>query len=119
MLILVAHGSPNPSWRASVERMSQLVGERAGDVPVRLAYMECTPPTLMEIATEAVEAGVTRIRVLPLFLADEGHVERNVKPLVDEVRTAHGTLAIELLPSLGHHRQFREFLVAVARDDNY
>ncbi len=115
MLILMAHGSPDTHWRASVERLTKALREDVGEVEVRLAYMECAPPTLMDVVSAAVESGVTEVRVLPMFLASEGHVERNVRPLVDEVRAAYSSIEVELLPSLGEYREFREFLSTIAR----
>ena len=115
MLILMAHGSPSARWRASVERLAEAIREGTSDVEVGLAYMECTPPTLMDVVSAAIESGVTEFRVLPMFLVGEGHVERNVVPLVEEVRAAYSSAAIELLPPLGEQRQFREFLLAVAK----
>jgi sirohydrochlorin cobaltochelatase len=105
MLILIAHGSRDPRWRASVEQVVKGVEADVGPGNVRLAYMDLTPPTLLEVASEAARNGSTRIRVLPLFLATEGHVERDVQPLVDGVRAR-----IDLLPPIGQFPEFREIL---------
>jgi sirohydrochlorin cobaltochelatase len=115
MLILLAHGSPNPQWRASVEQLTRSVQDGAPGVPVRLAYMESAPPSLIDVVADGVGAGAAEVRVLPLFLADEGHVERDIRPLVDEIRLAHPGLAIELLPSLGRYRDFQEFICSIAK----
>ena len=114
MLIIIAHGSHNPSWRASVERLTESLQADVGRDKVRLAYMECTPPTLMDAASEAVQSGVKKIRVLPLFLANEGHVLRDIQPLVDRLREDHGSLEVELLPPLGRHPLFKELLCKIA-----
>lgn len=115
MLILVAHGSRNPDWRTSVERVVQAVQDELGDRHgLRLAYMDCTPPTLMEVATDAVRGSSTSLRVLPLFLADEGHVNRDVRPLVEEVRRAHPHVQVELLPAMGQHPAFVKLLYEIA-----
>ncbi|UCG86185.1 MAG: CbiX/SirB N-terminal domain-containing protein [Gemmatimonadota bacterium] len=114
MLILVAHGSPKPQWRAAVERLTASIQAEIGEGEVRLAYMECSPPSLMDVVSDAAKLGVTEIRVLPLFLANEGHVERNVRPLVDEARRTHQPIDIELLPALGHYRQFRKLIYDIA-----
>jgi sirohydrochlorin cobaltochelatase len=114
MLILVAHGSPNPQWRAAVERLAASVQVELGEDRVRLAYMECSPPSLMDVVSEAVRAGVSEIRVLPLFLANEGHVDRNIQPLVEDIRRAYQTIKVDLLPALGHYRQFRELICDIA-----
>ena len=110
MLILIAHGSRDPRWRASVEQVVNAVEADVGPGKVRLAYMDLTPPTLMDVASEAVRTGSARIRVLPLFLATEGHVERDVQPLVDAVREALRTVEVELLPPIGQFPEFREIL---------
>jgi len=114
MLILVAHGSRNPLWRAAVERLTASIQAELGENRVRLAYMECSPPSLMDVVSEAARAGVADIRVLPLFLADEGHVDRNIRPLVEDIRRAHRTIQIDLLPALGHYQQFRELICDIA-----
>ncbi len=113
MLILIAHGSHNPHWRASVERVVDALQRELGPSAVRLAYMDCAPPTLMDVASEAVRDGVTSIRVLPLFLAEEGHVERDVYPLTEEVRERFPDIAVEQLPPLGKHPEFLEALARI------
>lgn len=110
MVILIAHGSRDPRWRASVEQVVLGVAADLGPGNVGLAYMDLTPPTLLDVASEAVRNGSTRIRVLPLFLATEGHVERDVQPLVDGVRAALPGVDVELLPPIGQFPEFRELL---------
>ncbi len=114
MLILIAHGSRLPKWRASVEGMVKLLQTDIGRDAVRLAYMDCTPPTLMEVVSEAVQLGVRRIRVLPLFLTAEGHVNRDINPLVQEARASYSDVAIELLPPVGQHHEFLVLLKGIA-----
>ena len=117
MLIAVAHGSRNPAWRASVERQVEALQADMGADSVRLAYMELSPPAILDVVREAVQRGVIRIRVLPLFLAAEGHVEKNVQPLVDQAQEAFDSAEIELLPPVGQHRLFRELLRTLATEE--
>ncbi|MHC4405748.1 MAG: sirohydrochlorin chelatase [Planctomycetota bacterium] len=117
MLILTAHGSRNSHWRASVEKLTELLQADLGRHAVAIAYMDCTPPTLAEVASDAVRAGAERIRVLPLFLTTEGHVDRNIRPLVEEVRQAHEQIEVELLPPVGHYGLFRELLRRIAAEE--
>ena len=116
MLILVAHGSSNARWRDAVEQLAAAVQAEVGENAVRLAYMDCSPPSLIDVVSEAARAGVREIRVLPLFLVSEGHVERDIRPLVDEVRRVHQAVNVVLLPPLGHYRQFRELICDIAMD---
>jgi sirohydrochlorin cobaltochelatase len=117
MLILVAHGSRDSKWRASVERLTESLQADVGPDRVRLAYMDRTPPTLDDVVSEAVLRGVARVRVLPLFIANEGHVDRDIRPVVDRLAKTHQTVEVELLPALGEHGAFREFLVKVALEE--
>jgi len=115
VLILIAHGSRDARWRASAARVVDALAAVDGNGGIRLAYMDHTPPTLRDVTAEAVGAGCRTVRVLPLFLAAEGHVERDVQPLVDEVRTAWSDVRVELLPPLGEHPEFIEALGRIAR----
>ncbi|MEW6249925.1 MAG: CbiX/SirB N-terminal domain-containing protein [Planctomycetota bacterium] len=116
MLILMAHGSPDPRWRASVEMLVTSVAAELGPGRVRLAYLACAP-TLPDVAAEAARGGAQVIRVLPLFLAFPGHVERDIRPLVAQVRQAHYPVEVELLPPLGQHPLFRELLQRIAAEE--
>ena len=114
MLILVAHGSRDARWRASVERVVASLQVPAVRETVRLAYMDLTPPTLLDVAREAFRCGERSLRVLPLFLAQEGHVERDVKPLVEAVRAALDGVEVTLLAPFGQQTEFREALARIA-----
>ena len=116
MLILVAHGSRDPNWRASVESQTEGVQADLGPDAVRLAYMDIASPTLDEVVAEAVQGGVVSIRVLPLFMANEGHVDRDIRPAVERLSKIHESVKIELLPAVGQHRLFRDLLAAIAAE---
>ena len=117
MLIIVAHGSRDPNWRASVESLAESLEADVGPDRVRLAYMDHTPPALEDVVSEAVGRGVVRVRVLPLFLANEGHVDRDIRPVVERLRAIHRSVEVTLLPALGQHRAFREFLAKIALEE--
>jgi len=117
MLIVIAHGSRNPAWRASVERQIEALRGELEPHSLRLAYMELSSPTLLDVISEAVQHGTIRIKVLPLFLAAEGHVEKNIQPLINQARAAFGSVEIELLPPIGQHRLFRELLRTLATEE--
>jgi len=114
MLVMIAHGSNNPHWRAAAEKLVESLRAELGEDTVRLAYLAHTLPTLMDVAADAVCSGVKRIRVLPLFLTGQGHVDRDLRPLVDRVRKAHEAIEVELLPPIGQHPLFRELLGKIA-----
>lgn len=116
MLVAIAHGSRNARWRMAVERVVRSLAPELGDDAVRLAYMECTPPTLHDVVSEAARKGIVSVRVLPLFLADEGHVERDIRPLVNDVRRTFSEVEVELMPAVGQHPLFQTLLRDIAEE---
>jgi sirohydrochlorin cobaltochelatase len=68
----------------------------------------------MEVVSKAVQQGIKRIRVLPLFLTAEGHVTRDIHPLVEEARESYADVVLELLPPVGQHPMFLELLKTIA-----
>ncbi len=121
MLILIAHGSRDPRWRESVEKLAESLQADLGPDEVRLAYMQFASPTLIDVASEAVRAGATKLRVLPLFLTGDGHLVRDIRPLVDQLvdqlRKTHQSVEVTLLPPVGRHPLFEELLCKIAREE--
>ena len=110
LLILFAHGSRDPRWRATFEELAAAAAAEAGTDLVRLAYLELSEPTLQDVVERAVDDGAVRLRVLPLFLAAGKHLSEDVAKRVDEVRATHPGLDIELLPAVGEDERMRSLL---------
>lgn len=115
-LILVAHGSRRASWRAPLDALTGRVQARLGPDAVRLAFMELCPPDLETVVAEAVADGVTRIRILPLFMSSGGHVKHDIAPTIDALAAAHPGVDVQLLPALGEHPLVLDALCAIADD---
>jgi sirohydrochlorin cobaltochelatase len=113
MIILIAHGSRDEKWRQSLEELAERVqeGDSAGEV--RLAFMQFSGPTLPEVVEEGWSRGVREFRLLPLFMATAGHVDKDIRPMVREL--AEGRL--ELLTPVGENRLFQELVKKIANDD--
>ena len=68
-MVLFAHGSRDPNWRAPFERLRREVADSMGEESVRLAYLEFEPPGLDEVLAEASVDRIQRVVILPLFIA--------------------------------------------------
>ena len=68
-LVILAHGSRDPRWRAPFETFVATLAADLGADKVRLAYMEFVTPTLADMAEEAMRDGVQQLKILPLFMA--------------------------------------------------
>jgi hypothetical protein len=61
-LVLLAHGSKDPRWRAPFERIAQELQKKLGKQRVRLAYMEFVGPTLHSTGEPRVALRASSIR---------------------------------------------------------
>lgn len=103
-LLLFAHGARDPAWARPFEIVAERVRAARPGVPLALAYLEFMSPGIDEAASSLVDAGCTRVHVLPLFLGTGGHVRRDVPVLLDGLRARHGSAVEWLLHApLGEH----------------
>lgn len=113
-IILLAHGSRDPQWRAPMEAVAAHILARQPDTPVCCAYLELCAPSLPEAATDLIASGTRHIRVFPIFLGVGKHAREDLPLLIEQIRTAHPGVAIELLPSAGEYEQLTLLMADIA-----
>lgn len=100
-VILFGHGARDPEWAGPMQRIREAMLARAPGQHVELAFLEFMSPTL-ELAVDALVArGVTRIAVVPVFLAQGGHLKRDVPVLLDAARQRHPGCEFHLSLAVG------------------
>jgi sirohydrochlorin cobaltochelatase len=100
-LILFAHGARSPGWAAPFERMRMLTQERMPGVTVALGFLELMTPKLPELVAQLLQDGVDRITVVPVFLGQGGHVLRDLPLIVEQLRSDHPGLVIDVAQAAG------------------
>lgn len=99
-LLLIAHGSRDPAWAEPFRALEARI--RTGHAgPVALVYLETMHPDFAEGARQLVEAGATRIVVVPLFLATGSHVRADIPAKVAEARATYTAIEFSTLPAIG------------------
>lgn len=114
MLVLIAHGSRDPEWRGSLETLTAAVQTGSPSEAVRLAFMQFEGPTLSEVLEDAVAQGERSFRLLPLFMANAGHVDKDIRPLVAELAQQFPEVTMELLGPVGEHPLFHTLIQNIA-----
>ena len=76
-VILYVHGARDPRWAEPFERVRERMAERAPGMPVVVAYLEHATPDLAQASAALSNAGVRRIRVVPLFFGRGGHLRED------------------------------------------
>jgi sirohydrochlorin cobaltochelatase len=117
MLILIAHGSRDPMWRESLEALTAVVQGGSPGSEVRLAFMQFTGPTLPEVVEEGWARGIREFRLLPLFMASAGHVDKDIRPMVEELAQRLPGGRLELLTPIGENRSFQKLVTKIANND--
>ena len=100
-LVLFAHGARDPDWRLPFEDLQRRIAARRPDLTVELAFLEVTEPSLADTVTRLAGAGHTRIIVAPMFMAQGGHLKRDLRRMLDGLRDSHPAITLEVLPAVG------------------
>ena len=97
-IVLFAHGSRDPQWHHPIQSVAARVSQKLPGVPVRCAYLELTPPSL----------------VVPFFLGMGRHAREDLPQMLAQLRERHPQLQIHCQPSLGETPAVLELLAEVA-----
>ncbi len=110
-IVLFAHGSRDPNWARPFEEIRERVRASRPECPIELAYLEFLSPTLEEAIGALAREGAPAITVFPLFMAEGGHLKRDIPRILDEIRASHPHVPIALEPAIG---EVPEILAAIA-----
>ena len=100
-LILFAHGARFPEWADTLHRLCAAVRALMPAVRVEPAFLEFMAPSLPDCVGALVDEGFQRIVVVPMFLAQGGHLKEDLPKLLDELRLAHPQVTFELTGPIG------------------
>jgi sirohydrochlorin cobaltochelatase len=119
LLVLMAHGSRDPRWRAPFETLlEQLRQEQGALQPIALCYMEMAEPTLRQVVQEALHQNpaLTTVKILPLLMAAGAHFANDIKALTLDLRHQHPQLSVLVAPPVGEHPQVQAALKYVVEE---
>jgi sirohydrochlorin cobaltochelatase len=113
-ILLFAHGSRDPQWRAPIEAVAANIRARQPGTAVLCAYLELCAPSLLEAATELIASGARQIRVFPIFFGVGKHAREDLPLLIEQIRIAHPGVTVELLPAAGEYAQLTALMADIA-----
>lgn len=100
-LILFGHGARDAAWAEPLRRVQAAVRVADPAARVELAFLEFIAPTLPDCAAALVAEGFRRIVVLPMFIAQGGHLKRELPEIVAALRVHHPAVEFELAGAVG------------------
>ena len=100
-IILFAHGARDPDWARPVERLKRMLSERMHGALVEAAYLEHMSPTLEQAADDLVTQGATELSIVPVFIAQGGHLREDLPRRVEAIVARHPAVPVRIAPPIG------------------
>ena len=100
-ILLFAHGARDPGWAEPFRRIAGRLRAAQPALRVELAFLELMEPGLAQAVATLAGEGIGRITLVPLFLAQGGHLKEDLPGLLDGVRRQHPTVRIDVTAAIG------------------
>lgn len=113
-LILFAHGARDPEWAAPMRHVQSLVQAARPGATVELAFLEFMSPTLSECVQAQISAGATQIAIVPMFIAQGGHLKRELPEMVTALRSTYPAVRFSLSGPIGQVDTVMQAMAAAA-----
>lgn len=113
-VIVLAHGSRDPLWRAPIEAVAEEIRRTDGSARVACAYLEMCEPDLRAAVLAMVAQGASRVRVLPLFFGMGKHAREDLPQLMADLTARYPDIRFEQLPAAGEDARVTELLARIA-----
>ncbi|HEX4984920.1 MAG TPA: CbiX/SirB N-terminal domain-containing protein [Burkholderiales bacterium] len=119
-LVLFAHGARDPAWAEPFRRMLDRVRASRPGLRAELAFLECMEPTLPAAISRLAGEGASRITIVPLFLAQGGHLREDLPRLVAALRREFPGLALDVTAAIGDSGELTDAIAdwALARHES-
>ena len=113
-IILLAHGSRDPLWRAPLEAVAARIAAQHPGRPALCAYLELCGPSLADAARQLAGQGATQVTVVPMFLGTGKHAREDLPGLVQGLREAHPGVAFHVQPAIGEDPRLTALMADIA-----
>jgi sirohydrochlorin cobaltochelatase len=100
-IILFAHGARDPQWAQPFEKIRALMQQQLPDTEITLAFLELMQPSLSDTVKTLVGKNYSRITLIPLFMAQGGHLKKDLPLMLDDIRNDNPTVKISVTPPIG------------------
>ncbi|MES2611939.1 MAG: CbiX/SirB N-terminal domain-containing protein [Pseudomonadota bacterium] len=113
-IVLFAHGSRDPLWRAPMEAVSARIAQAHPDRPVACAYLELCAPTLADAVAQLVVQGARQVTVVPMFLGTGKHAREDLPVLVEQLRASHPGVRFSVQAAIGEDPRMTALMAEIA-----
>lgn len=100
-VILFGHGAREPEWAAPLKSLQSRLKRMRPQAAVELAFLEIMEPDLGTCVDKLAAQGVREINVVPVFLAQGGHLKHDLPLMLDDLRKSHPGIFLSLASPIG------------------
>jgi sirohydrochlorin cobaltochelatase len=124
-IILFAHGSRDPLWRAPLQAVAQTIAAQHPRLPVQCAYLELCEPDLATVTTNLIAAHAHSagtndlnyefsIRIVPMFLGMGKHAREDLPALVAALQSQYPHVRFDVVQAIGEDARVTALLAEIA-----
>jgi sirohydrochlorin ferrochelatase len=113
--IVFAHGSSVESANQAVRDVGKKAAQLGAWRTFAVAFLEGGKPSLADAVEELAARGESRFIIVPYFLTTGLHLQRDLPRLIEQIRTKHHGIEIEVTPPLDGHPAMAAALVDLAK----
>lgn len=100
-IVLFAHGARDPHWAQPFEKIRTRMLAQLPATEIRLAFLELMQPSLADAVAGLAQRNISRITLIPLFMAQGGHLKKDLPLMLDDIRSDHPGVVINVTPPIG------------------
>ena len=113
-ILLFAHGARDPEWASPMRRVQAAIQALAPGEKVELAFLEFMAPDLPECAARLIAEGAEKIVILPMFIAQGGHLKREVPEMLEKLRSTWPQVEFSLGRAIGEEEAVVQVMAETA-----
>ncbi len=117
-IILFAHGARDPQWAQPFEKIRARMQQQLPDTNITLAFLELMQPGLADTVKNLAQQQFTQITLVPLFMAQGGHLKKDLPLLLDDIRRDNPKLSISVTPPIGESEDILALIAQWAVDQH-
>ena len=100
-IVLFGHGARDERWKEPFIKIKELIQKESPHQRVELAFLELMEPNLETAISQLVDSKIQRIKVVPVFLGQGGHIRKDFPALLEECRRKYPQLDLSTQPAVG------------------
>lgn len=100
-MILFGHGARDPEWRRPIDAIHAAIIKTLPQVRVEIAFHEFIGPGLSEMVARLHADNHREIIVVPIFIAQGGHLRQEVPAEIESLRSRYPDCALTLEAAVG------------------